>query len=188
MAPTAGLQHKYSRIAPVSFTSARPTVGYELASAPGLHEALRAATSAVKKARACAIYSGIHPQSSVAERRPGRVLRKLLGNVTTPLVTNVNSISGRDLMPDMAMETRIVGTRMTPEPDLAAKPSYRAALVRFSGCREDKRGCGQHCHQSSHHLDAHLAAPSSFRMRLVVYSSNSSSMPAFHMHCPPCRD
>jgi len=91
-------------------------------------------------------------------------------------------------MPDMAMETRIVGTRMTPEPDLAGKPSHTAAPMRLSAGREhayDKRGCGQHCHQSSHHLDVHLAAPSSFRMRPVVYSSNSSSKRAYNMHCHP---
>ena len=86
------------------------------------------------------------------------------------------------------METRTVGTRMTPDPDLAAKASHTAAPVRLGGGREhaqDKRGRCQHCHQSSHHLDVHLVDPSSFKIRAVVFSSNSLSKRAFNMHSHP---
>jgi hypothetical protein len=72
-------------------------------------------------------------QSSAAERRPRRVLRKLLGKITIRLVTIVNSMSK---LVHMVTETRTVETRMTPEPDLAAKPSHTAAPVRLGGGRE----------------------------------------------------
>jgi hypothetical protein len=71
------------------------------------------------------------------ERRPGRVLRKLLGDITVRLVTIVNAISRRELVLGMVMETQTIGTRMTPEPDLAgAKPSHTAAAVRLGYGRE----------------------------------------------------
>lgn len=75
--------------------------------------------------------------SLAAERRPGRVLRKLVGNITVRLVTIVNAISRRELAPGIVMENQTIGTKMTPEPDLAgAKPSHTAAAVRLGYGRE----------------------------------------------------
>jgi hypothetical protein len=77
-------------------------------------------------------------QSSAAERRPRRVLRKLLGEITIRLVTIVNSISE---LVHMVTETRTVETRMTPEPDLAANPSHTASNANLLRGSMPKRKC-----------------------------------------------
>jgi len=77
--------------------------------------------------------------SLATERRPGRVLRKLVGDITVRMV----------------VETRTMGTRMTPELDLTvAKPSHTVTAARLGYGREHAEGkhrCCQDCHQSSHH-------------------------------------
>jgi hypothetical protein len=97
--------------------------------------------------------NSVFTTSLATERRPGRVLRKLLGEITVRLVTN--AISRPELVQGMVMETQTIRNRMTLEPDSAgAKPSHTAAAVRLGYGREhaqDKRRCCQDCHQSSHH-------------------------------------